>query len=223
MNCRRAKSDIALWAGNDLDEPSLFGLRNHLQACPACRSYLEEMQALMRLVDECPLRDQGDEISKSAVEASLWPSLSARLVSLPSPRHDHFNGWLPAVAVAAVCLAMVIVASPPQLQTPQDASALSVAAEESWAVDPASKPLADPVSPRRMQPLPIPGIPVDVREELPTVLGNDLRAMRQRKSYPPTLMQSSTGTPWLQEENDPFSFYRRQQMRSPKYFYFIAE
>ena len=94
-------------------------LRIHLEACPECRKYLEQMQALLHLVDNCPLRDEADEASQAAVEDSLWPSLSTQLVSLPAPRHDRFNGWIPAVAVAAVCFAMVLVASPPQSPPPQ--------------------------------------------------------------------------------------------------------
>ena len=110
MNCRRAQSDIALWAGDDLDEAGLLSLRRHLEACPECRCYMQEMQLLMRLIDECPLREEGDEASKEAVEDSLWPSLSTRLVTLSSRRSDHFNGWIPAVSVAAVCLAMTFSA-----------------------------------------------------------------------------------------------------------------
>ncbi|MCA9073261.1 MAG: zf-HC2 domain-containing protein [Planctomycetaceae bacterium] len=129
MNCRRAQSDIALWAGNDLDETDLHCLQRHLEACPECREYNEQMHALMRLVEECPLRDEADAASKSVVEESLWPSLSTRLATVPTPRNDRFNGWVPAVAVAAVCLAMVLIASPPRVSSPQESSHASVVSE----------------------------------------------------------------------------------------------
>jgi hypothetical protein len=99
------------------------------------------MQVLMRLMEECPLRDEGDEVSKRAVEDSLWPSLCTRLVTLTSPRCDHFNGWIPAVTVAAVCLAMVLIASPPQMLSPQDARQYSSAGDNAWR---SAKPVAIP-------------------------------------------------------------------------------
>lgn len=133
MNCRRAQSDIALWAGDDLDEAGLMGLKRHLAACPECRCYMQEMRLLMRLVEECPLRDEGDDASKCVVEGSLWPSLSTRLVTWPASRGDRFNGWIPAVTVAAVCLAMVLIASPPQMLAPHDGSMVTSAEEDSWS------------------------------------------------------------------------------------------
>jgi hypothetical protein len=92
---------------------------------------MSEMQRHMRLVDECPLREEGDEASQRAVEDSLWPSLCAKLTTLSSPRCDRFNGWIPAVTVAAVCLAMVLIASPPELSS-QDGSAYSSGDAETW-------------------------------------------------------------------------------------------
>jgi hypothetical protein len=165
MNCSRAQSDIALWAGNDLDESSLSCLRRHLAACPACRGYLAEMQALMQLVDDCPLREEADQASQEAVEDSLWPSLSTRLVALPVPRGDRFNGWLPAVTVAVVCLVMVLVASPPRLQTPDDVHALTATEE---AVPGQVQDQAAPITSQRAPRLRIDSMPVGFRpEELP--------------------------------------------------------
>jgi hypothetical protein len=158
MNCSRAQSDIALWAGNDLDESSLSCLRRHLAACPACRGYLAEMQALMQLVDDCPLRDEADQASQEAVEDSLWPSLATRLVSLPAPHGDRFNGWLPAVTVAVVCLVMVLVASPPRLQTPDEVQALSTPGGE--AVPGQVPDQAAPVTSQRAPRLRIESMPV---------------------------------------------------------------
>jgi hypothetical protein len=105
---------------------------------------MQEMQLLFRLVEECPLREDGDEASKRAVEDSLWPSLSTRLVALSPPRSDRFNGWIPAVTVAAVCLAMVLIASPPAMLAPQDAEMVSAVEEESWPVPKASPSTANP-------------------------------------------------------------------------------
>ncbi len=170
MNCRRAQSDIALWAGNDLDEAGLADLQVHLEACPECRKYLTQMQALLQLVDNCPLRDEADEASQAAVEDSLWPSLSTKLVSLPASRYDRFNGWIPAVAVAAVCFAMVLVASPPQSAPPQSTPAGSVTADEDQPE--LEKPFDNPRSNRilpsgRFNGLSIEELPVDQHQHVP--------------------------------------------------------
>lgn len=119
----------------------------------------------MRLVDECPLRDEGDEASKRAVEESLWPSLSTRLVTLSSPRSDRFNGWIPAVTVAAVCLAMVLIASPPQMLSPQEAPAYSATDGESWPASQATSAMRFSSPLPRWQDRPIPTQPVDTRNQ----------------------------------------------------------
>ncbi len=160
MNCRQAHTDIALWAGGDLDEAGLLSLKRHLEVCLACRCYHEEMRFLMRLVDECPLREQADEASKRAVEDSLWPTLATRLVSLPSPQSDRFNGWVPAVAVAAVCLATVLIASPPQMLAPEEAAVYSSANAEDWSHPQSS---AEVVLPRQLPKVPIATQPADTR------------------------------------------------------------
>lgn len=151
MNCRRAQSDIALWAGNDLDEADLPSLQRHLEACPECREYQEQMHQLMQLVEECPLREEGDEASQAVVEDSLWPSLSTQLVSVRTSRSDHFNGWVPAVAVAAVCLAMVLIASPPQARGPQEAPQASVSGQSEWNQNGEETGFADATPPRGSQ------------------------------------------------------------------------
>lgn len=189
MNCRRAQSNIALWAGNDLDETDLPCLQRHLEACPECREYKEQMHALMQLVEECPLRDEVDEASKSAVEHSLWPSLSTRLVETPPRRSDRFNGWVPAVAVAVVCLAMVLIASPPQASSPHEAPQASVESEGGWSgeVQEAgfSETARSPASQRIQEPIQI--FPVRERRPQPPRVGppnlNQRELERRRQEY----------------------------------------
>lgn len=173
MNCRRAQTDIALWAGNDLSESDCQSLQRHLEACPKCRGYKAHMQAIMQVMDECPLRDEADEASKSAVAGGLWPSLASRLVSLPTPQVDRFNGWIPAIAVAAVCLAMLMVASPQDAFPPKN-STVPANAEAEWShetshethasasnLEAASDP--EPIR-QRFDRAPIPGMRVDERQ-----------------------------------------------------------
>lgn len=228
MNCKRAQSDIALWAGNDLDESDLSELRIHLQVCPGCRVYLEDMRALLRLMEECPLRDEADGTSQRG--ESLWPMLASRLVSIPAPRTDRFNGWVPAVAVAAVCLAMVLVASPPHLLSPENAPAVSSSAENdwtrgstasadgAWTIDHSPQAHAISVSPSPAVIVPTkdyqqqrPALPDDLKviERKFREMERQLRAM-ERQNFGPLLMQGSgLFAPPFGEGPDPFSTARR--------------
>ncbi len=165
MNCRRAQSNIALWAGNDLDETCRLGLQQHLETCPACREFLQEMQAVMQMVDECPLREEADNASMILVEESLWPELASRLATVPAPQSDRFNGWLPAVAVSVVCFAMVLIASPPQHSVSSEEN-LPLTATEPISTpaplfDAQEQPSANP--PELLDRQPIQGIPVNHR------------------------------------------------------------
>jgi len=155
---------------------------------------MQEMHLLMRLIDECPLREEGDNASKEAVEDSLWPSLSTRLVTLSARRSDHFNGWIPAVSVAAVCLAMVLIASPPGMLAPQEAPSVSSTDKESWSAPPLSSPRpkgsADPI---RSQPA-FDLYQPDLSPRHP------IEMMFEPGSIPPELL----------EPNSPFEFYLDQ-------------
>jgi hypothetical protein len=216
MNCRRAQSDIALWAGDDLDEAGLLSLRRHLDDCPECRCYMEEMQLLMRLVEECPLREEGDEASKRAVEDSLWPTLSTRLVSLSSPRSDRFNGWIPAVTVAAVCLAMVLIASPPAMLAPQAAPLVSSADEESWPLPEASPPIANP---SLASPLPK-WDPPTVRPQKAFAPKNSERPRFAPKHPIELLLESGSLPPGFPELNGRYEFFLDQSDPSRPVLYY---
>ncbi len=222
MNCRRAQSDIALWAGDDLDEAGLRDLRIHLEACPECRKYLEQMQALLQLVDNCPLRDEADEASLAAVEDSLWPSLSTQLVSLPAPRHDRFNGWIPAVAVAAVCFAMVLVASPPPSPSPETTVPLSVTGDTGdnrpWS-QPAEERQVPTFPPERIHRAPIEGLPVDDRpgQRVPTLPGPGSFFGPDDSRDLPKEFQENIRRFFQSDINDSFPAFPRRDRRSHIY------
>jgi hypothetical protein len=140
------------------------------------------------------------------------------------PRTDRFNGWVPAVAVAAVCFAMVLVASPPQLLRPQDAAAVPVAAEDDWTINNSPQAHAAPVSSPRPNRVPIVSRPVDLRQQqFPVLRDKDLREIkrqmsatqreiwaREMESLSPILMQSLGRSPRFQDEANPFSAPRQR-------------
>ena len=98
---------MALWIGNDLEETSAGEVRRHLHECPACHGHYQQLRSSMRV-----LQDRGAGLSDS-FGWSIWPEVSRML---PARREPAFNGWLPAVAVAAACLVMVVVSMRPSIE-----------------------------------------------------------------------------------------------------------
>ncbi|MEX0702681.1 MAG: hypothetical protein WD069_11345 [Planctomycetales bacterium] len=111
MHCKRARVEIALWAGNDLDAVSIGRLQRHLATCPCCRDHWRDMKSSLRA-----LHESSDTLVETAGEGarpeSVWPAVAVRLAA-PDFRGPagRFNGWVPAIAVAAIFLAMVTLAN----------------------------------------------------------------------------------------------------------------
>lgn len=104
MKCKRAKSEIALWVGNDLDENDEQQVARHVARCPQCRDHATELKASLQFLQR-PSDDQA-----IAPQGSIWPAMTAKLAAVDASRHmDRFNGWVPALTVAAACLAIVLL------------------------------------------------------------------------------------------------------------------
>jgi hypothetical protein len=106
MNCKQAKAQLALLAGNDLEPAACQIIRRHLDQCDACRQHLRRLSSCLEVL-QTP--SQGPW---NLEQESLWPQLSVRLSSGSNERPPHrLNGWAATVAVAAACTAMFWVAS----------------------------------------------------------------------------------------------------------------
>jgi hypothetical protein len=102
-NCTRAKRDIALWVGSDLDDQEVAALRRHLACCECCREHWRQMKRSLQSLQE------PGEFEPAERAESVWPALAGRLPSREAFRRaDEFNGWLPATVVAAACLAVLV-------------------------------------------------------------------------------------------------------------------
>lgn len=100
MNCKRAKRDIALQVGGDLDDAQAQKLRLHLAVCPSCSDYSKQMEAGYGV-----LRAPAEDDVAVHDEKSIWPDLSNVLTRrAPQPRSVHLTGWVPATAAVAACL-----------------------------------------------------------------------------------------------------------------------
>jgi hypothetical protein len=105
MNCKRAKTAIALWVGDDLDASSVNDLQSHLAECPVCRDRWLDMRRSLDVLHrvETPIDDRGQS-------GNIWPSVAARILRRNQARQPQdFNGWVPALAVSAACLAIAVI------------------------------------------------------------------------------------------------------------------
>lgn len=102
MNCKRAKAEIALWVGGDLNDAAEQSLRQHLGECLSCHRYWQQMKESLRF-----LQEPGED-SLSVLSDSVWPDLSPRLSSRETMwRRGRFNGWVPAALIAASCVVIL--------------------------------------------------------------------------------------------------------------------
>lgn len=123
MNCRQAKTEMALWVGDDLDEASARQVERHVAVCPECRDALvalRQSQSVLQAlagskhagdVDAALLKPASSNLVRLASDGfeSLWPAVSRRLPGQSGARMRRFNGWLPAAAVMAACVAILVV------------------------------------------------------------------------------------------------------------------
>jgi hypothetical protein len=161
MKCKQAKTQIALWVGNDLEEAAQQKLRGHLTECPECREHSRQLKVSLRALESVERMD-------ALVPASVWPNLSVRLAGRRVDfGMNRFNGWVAAVAVAASALAMFSISltsnEPQRVYRLDDAPfhARGVGnplvpdlSQSSWLTAPESSPLFDdtlPFNPRRFQ------------------------------------------------------------------------
>ena len=110
MNCKQAQQDIALFVGQDLDDPrDRDDVKRHVAVCPDCRQHYRRMKGALKVLG------QADAPETYTVAGSLWPELARRINDRASsgPR-SRFNGWAPFVAMTAACLTLMVVVNEPQ-------------------------------------------------------------------------------------------------------------
>ncbi len=118
MNCNDFKHDLALLAGEDLEEAEAKTAARHSAECPSCRDslrHLEDSQTIMRTVRETPL---------DVDVPSLWPRIRAQLMPATLEQTgQHYPNWVPSATLAAACLALLVfVGSTPMFDSQQPSS-----------------------------------------------------------------------------------------------------
>lgn len=98
----RSKRQIALLASDDLDELQAEEARRSIDSCPHCRTHWTRVRGCLDVLERA-----GKE-SASVSGFSLWPVVESRLTRSTVRRPERFNGWVPALSMAAACIALLI-------------------------------------------------------------------------------------------------------------------
>lgn len=109
-SCGHVRQLLALEAGQDLVEQDREGVRQHLDKCAPCRDHFDRVQAGRQVLEQVRAGTTGN----GASYRSMWPEVKARLLARQSRAaalgRPAFNGWLPIGALAAACIAILVVA-----------------------------------------------------------------------------------------------------------------
>ena len=104
--CEQVRTELALHAGGDLDDPQTLGkVEKHLAGCPHCRQMFSQLVSGMEVLQMCAAN------AASVPRTSLWPALARRLpvTATYSAAAAQFNFWVPTAAMTAACAAMLVV------------------------------------------------------------------------------------------------------------------
>jgi hypothetical protein len=114
---------LALSAGNDLEERDVAGIDRHVAVCPTCREAwqsLRRAQQALEQVSAAPVVEPTTLVCRPT--GSVWPSVARHLRSIDAQAAaPDWRGWLPSLALAAACVAVVVVAIPESSFNPETA------------------------------------------------------------------------------------------------------
>lgn len=120
LNCRKVRRLLALSAGNDLEGGDLVGAQRHLAVCPSCREAWKGLEASQRVFEQMSAAPaEGAATSPNCPGASVrpagsvWPEVARHIRIIDEQAvAASWRDWLPAGALAAACLAIVVVTLP---------------------------------------------------------------------------------------------------------------
>jgi len=115
LNCRKTRRLLALSAGNDMEERELAGVDRHLAVCPQCREVWQGLKLSQQALEQVRAAPTGRAAAGGAVvpNRSIWPAVARHVRMIEEQAAaPNWRGWLPSGALAAACLAVVIVSLP---------------------------------------------------------------------------------------------------------------
>lgn len=109
----RTKRRIALLAGEDLgeDDDEAREVRRLIATCPVCRQYWMQILGCLDVLDRCDVSGEVEASSQPSDNTSpgVWREIAPRLQgSKAKTRRRPFNGWIPALSMAAACVVMLV-------------------------------------------------------------------------------------------------------------------
>lgn len=110
------KNQIALLAGDDLEDEQTADVRRSIETCPHCRQHWVRVRGCVDVLDRVGRSEE------PMSGESLWPAIESRLQRTVSVRPGKFNGWVPALSVAAACVALLVAGQMDGI-SPQEMSA----------------------------------------------------------------------------------------------------
>ena len=106
--CGRVQELLALSVGQDVSDEDRVETRLHMARCAACREYHVRVRAGYQVLEQVRVGTAAGHPYASS--PSLWPEVRARLLARRTrPAAQAFNAWLPVGALAAACLALLVV------------------------------------------------------------------------------------------------------------------
>jgi hypothetical protein len=109
LSCRKTRRLLALRAGNDLEERDGAFAQRHVAVCPSCREVWLGLTASQQALEQ--LRAAPIEAAEQR-PTSVWPAVARHIRSIDEQAAPTWRGWIPAAALAAACLAVVMVVIP---------------------------------------------------------------------------------------------------------------
>lgn len=155
IKCRKTRRLLALWAGSDLEQRECQVVERHLAVCPGCRQVWDDLQRSQQVLEKArPLLLDAQERPLAAwpvdafAAASLWPAVERHIRLIDATTNASVNisnrvalanwrDWLPAGAVVAACLGIIVLNLP---QVPPMGDTASPAVIESSPAAFASNP-----------------------------------------------------------------------------------
>src|SRR5579872_1486196 len=113
LSCRKTRRVLALAAGNDLKMAEHPECERHLALCPSCRETWQRLAHSQKALEQARMSAADEAAGHSSLSPSVWPSVARHIRAIDEQESAaDWRGWLPAGALAAACLAVIMVAIP---------------------------------------------------------------------------------------------------------------